>query len=284
MRAKRRRLGCGVLLALCSAGCVTSLPRGPESISYGVPNRGFVHRPGKLAEAGLGYVRARPGEETRYATPTLLAALERAAASVARRFPGAPALRVGDLSAPRGGEHARHGSHRTGRDADVMFYATDTRGMPAPGFGMFAYDRFGVGREVRLEDGGEVAPGVYLLDLARNWHFVRTLVLDVEARVQWIFCSSGVKAQLLRHAVQHERDPEALVRAAYVLHQPSTGRSHNDHFHIRVACTPREQLAGCRDYGPIWPWQRDELDKPPARAREPQDDAALLAFLLEPPL
>jgi hypothetical protein len=106
-------------------------------------------------------------------------------------------LRIGDLSSPHGGRHDRHGSHRAGRDADVIFYATDAAGTPTRGRGWLAYDRFGAAREP-LEDG---RPGrVFFFDDARNWAFVRALLLDPAARVQWLFVSSGVKARLLRYA------------------------------------------------------------------------------------
>lgn len=66
----------------------------------------------------------------------------------------------GDLSSPHGGRHDRHGSHRAGRDADVIFYATDAAGTPTRGRGWLAYDRFGAAREP-LEGG---RPGrVFLL-------------------------------------------------------------------------------------------------------------------------
>ena len=40
-------------------------------------------------------------------------------------------------------------------------------------------------------------------------------------------------------------DPRVLVRAAYVLHQPSSGNPHRDHFHVRIRCTAQERAAGC---------------------------------------
>ncbi len=30
--------------------------------------------------------------------------------------------------------------------------------------------------------------------------------------------------------------------------------SHDDHLHLRVACTPGEAVAGCLGGGPYWPW------------------------------
>src|SRR6185295_345893 len=100
-------------------------------------------------EHGPGFVRARPGEETRYGVPALVALLERAAAKVSHDFPGTPAIHVGDLSRAFGGRHERHHSHRSGRDADVIYYATDPLGRPVSGTGFVAYDRYGDARDAR---------------------------------------------------------------------------------------------------------------------------------------
>jgi hypothetical protein len=107
------------------------------------------------------------------------------------------------------------------------------------------------------------------------------LVLDEEAPVQWIFCADGVKARLLAYAAEHEADPRALVRATYVLHQPSSGNPHRDHFHVRIACTAAERALGCQDAGPVWPWWRNSHEKPAWEGVSGNDDAALLQALLE---
>jgi penicillin-insensitive murein endopeptidase len=245
-----------------------------------MPSKGALLRGVALPNQGPGYVRARPRDPTRYGTPTLVRVLQNAARSVAEKYPGGAPLRIGNLSSPRGGRHAKHRSHRSGRDADLIYYATDALGRSVTGRGWLAFDRFGIAREGVLPKGIETTGEVYLLDEARNWHLVRTLVLDERANVQWIFCSLGIKARLLRYAARHERNPEALVRASWVLHQPSRGRWHDDHFHVRVACTVEERASGCRDDGPIWHWQRARFEKPPFDWVSDQDDAALVRALL----
>lgn len=259
---------------LCSllGACTTAVPPG-TSVSHGDSANGWLQGGVPLPDRGPGFVRARPGESTRYGIPRLITALERAAAVVHRRLGGAP-LRVGDLSAPFGGRHPRHRSHRSGRDMDLIFYATDLDGRSVEGRGWVAYDRFGVGVEP-LEQGGRVLR----FDEARNWELVRTLLLDEEAQVQWIFASRGVKARLLRYAAEHEPNPEALFRAAWAIHQPTRGRAHDDHFHVRVACGPTQRALGCNDRGPVWSWWRDAALKRDRYA--PLNDAGLLAFLLE---
>ena len=181
---------------------------------------------------------------------------------------------MGDLSSVSGGIHPRHGSHRSGRDVDVIFYATDDAGRATQGRGWLSYDRFGLARESH-PPAGVRAGGLYNLDVARNWQFVRSLLTDREVEVQWIFCSNGVKAQLLRHAALHEPDPDVLLRASWILHQPSSGNPHADHFHIRVYCGPTQSALGCIDDGPRWAWLGDEAFKSP-EAVDAADDAALL--------
>ena len=263
---------CAVVLTL--SGCVA--PLAPEAVSYGVTNDGWLHQGVALPDRGEGYVRARPGESTRYGLPRLIEVLERASAEVATQFPGGEPLRIGDLSSPLGGAHYRHASHRTGRDADIVFYALNAAGDPVEGRGWVAYDRFGVGRESE-EHGGDL----YFFDEARNWHFLRTLLLDESAEVQWVFVSRGVKARLLRYGAIHEPSKEVLFRAAWVLQQPSSGSPHADHFHVRIGCGARQRALGCRDRGPIWPWFGDQGEKLAAPGGEDLGDAATVSALLE---
>lgn len=256
------------LLAAC--GCAEWQPS--RGTSVGLPSSGFLAGGVSLPDRGEGFVRGRPGEETRFGTRRLVDAISAAASAVSRAFPGGASLRVGDLSSPSGGEHARHASHRTGRDADLVFFLTDLDGRSIEGRAA-AFDRHGI---ARAESGDLVR-----FDVARNWELVRTLLLDRDARVQWIFCSHGVKSMLLRYAAEHETDPDALARATVVLHQPSRGRPHDDHFHVRVLCGPDDVASGCRDQGPHWTWLRS-LDA--TEGVEPfADDPALLAWMADSP-
>lgn len=264
---------CSVVLALGLLACATTTAPPGETVSHGDTAGGWLENGVSLADQGVGYVRARPGESTRYGLPRLVSALERAAASVDAAFPGGEPLRVGDLSAPFGGRHHRHRSHRSGRDMDLILYATDLDGQSVRGRGWVAYDRHGVGVESETRGGG-----IQLFDDARNWHLVRTLLLDEEAQVQWIFVSRGLKARLLRYAAAHEPNPEALFRAAWALHQPRRGNPHADHFHVRIACGATQRALDCRDRGPMWSWWRDAHLKRDRYA--PLDDMGLLQQLL----
>lgn len=240
------------------AGCAGFLPSSEETVSFGATNDGVLWRGVPLDDRGEGFVRARPGESTRYGVPQLVGAVARAAARVQRAYPGGAPLRVGDLSGPGGGRHPRHGSHRTGRDVDLLFYAHDGEGTPLKATGFLRFDRFGV---ARVPPGLPAAGRLAYFDDARNWALVRALLTDEEAAVQWILCSDGIKARLLRHAALHEPSPEVLFRAAWVLHEPRAARRHDDHFHVRVACTAQQRAQGCRNRAPVWPWIRKAVEK-----------------------
>ncbi len=253
---------------MCASGCY----RVSGSASLGEPARGVLAHGEALADRGVGYVRARPGEDTRFGTELLVGGLTRAARRVAAEYPGEPIV-IGDLSSPFGGRHERHRSHRSGRDADVIFYAVDARGESVRGGGWVAYDAFGVGHTAP-----DAASGPLLFDVARNWAFVRALLEDPLIEVQWIFCSRGVKSALLLHALQTEVSDAVLEKAAWVLHQPGRGVPHDDHFHVRIYCGHDERVLGCVDGPPAWPWR----SRPDAEARVAASDDALVSWLLEP--
>jgi penicillin-insensitive murein endopeptidase len=257
------------IAAICS--CIAEpLPVG-QAISVGTADHGYLRDAVRLEDRGPGYRRIRPGEGSRYGTPTLVAAIRRAAEDVARAFPGGHPLRVGDLSNSNGGRHSRHRTHRAGRDVDLLFFAEDSGGITAPSDSWLQFDRFGL---------ASLDGRVFGFDEARNWHLVRTLVMDERARVKWLFCSNELKARLLRYAARHERSPQAIVRATWILHQPSMGDSHRDHFHLRVGCGESERHFGCEEQAPYWPWLSDPARKDDTKANPAASDERLIRWLL----
>lgn len=238
-------------LTLATFGCV-SVEETPSSVSVGLPFDGFL-RKGVAIATNSALKLARPQDKTRYGLPELASAIEAAADSVQEKHGAAIPLRVGDLASPQGGAHPRHKSHRSGRDADIMFYVLNEKGKPVNDRA-HAYDQFGVAVQARNLP-------LRVFDVERNWTFVRSLLTNPHIRVQWIFVSKGVKSLLLDYAIQAERDPEVIAQAMWILHQPSNGRSHNDHFHVRIACGPKQRALGCVDTEPYWPWWRDDFEK-----------------------
>jgi penicillin-insensitive murein endopeptidase len=253
------------------AGCV----RAPSPLvpawrgSIGAPNHGVLTDGAELrpVAGGLRWLRSN---DRHWGLPRFAQAIERAAAEVTRQKPGA-ALCVGDLSIRAGGGPlSPHFSHRSGVDADLLFYVTTLDGAPvdSPGFIHFAAD--GIARDEAL--------GRWLrLDVEREWLLVKALVEDPDARVQWVFVSDVVQALLTEWALATGDGPETIRRAREVMHQPHPGGVHDDHIHLRTACSPDETVAGCEPAGPRRTWLAYDL---PPLSEENEE----LAFALMNPL
>jgi penicillin-insensitive murein endopeptidase len=237
-------LGAIVLAGALLAGCMpwkALLPGGTGSI--GTTSHGLLVEPDHLPARGENFRYYRAGDR-RYGTPELVGLVGRVADHVARAHPGS-VLMVGDLSSQTGGWISEHGSHRSGRDVDFGFYLSDPAGRHRSGTPLVKIDRFGVAVRARR---------AVRFDTERNWLAVEALLRDEQADVQWIFVSRGLKALLIEWALAHDRGVELARRAADVLHQPSDGYPHDDHFHVRIYCPRGESGRLCRDRGPVWPW------------------------------
>jgi penicillin-insensitive murein endopeptidase len=188
----------------------------------------------------------------------MIAAIQGAARVVDRARPGAR-LMVGDISARWGGEASGHRSHRTGRDADLLIYVLTPAGAPveSPGFLRFGPDG------LAQADGKKGK--VYRFDVEREWLLIKALVQSPEANVQWLFFARWLEALVIEYARARGEDPELVWYAENVLLQPGDSSSHDDHLHLRLACTPDEAIAGCLGGGPYWPWlpAQPQLSTPP---------------------
>ena len=250
-----------ILLLAALGGCA-------RSGSIGMPHRGVLTGAAQLPREGDGYKWLRQ-DDRHYAIPRFVASIERAAAKVAKERPGGT-LAVGDLSQRSGGQLLPHISHRTGRDADLLLYLTTLEGAPveSPGFIHVGTDG------LAWDDKGN---RFLRFDVERQWLLVKTLVEDPEARIQWIFSSRNVRAMLLEWARARGESADTIVRAMEVMLQPQPGGPHDDHVHIRTACTPDEVALGCEPTGPKRAWI-EALDQ----AGSPASDDALAADLFRP--
>ncbi len=246
-----------VLAALCSAlllaQAASATPprsgsrrraRAPQSRSIGFPWEGRLRDPAELRESEFVH---RAGEVAPggnfWGTSELVQLIERAARVVQRRVPGGR-LTVGELSKRGGGEIDGHGSHESGRDADLAFYMLDGAGQPYEPFAFAAFDGSGRGH----------APNEGLrFDDARNWELVARLVADPDARVQYIFVAAPLRARLLTEGRRRRASASVLERAELLLVQPAHGNPHRNHFHVRVYCDPSDRPQ-CEDRAPFWPW------------------------------
>lgn len=258
---------------VCGALVITGCARAPSPLapawhgSIGSPNRGVLVAGEQLPREapGLHWLR---GNDRHWGLPRFTEAIERAAARVAEERPGAR-LYVGDLSTPAGGGPlAPHFSHRSGVDADLLFYVTTLDGAPvdSPGFVHFGAD--GLARD-------EAHARWLRFDVDREWRLVRALLDDPEARVQWMFVSEVAEAMLLEWATARGEPLETIARAQQVMLQPNPGGVHDDHIHVRTACSADEAVAGCENIGPRRAWL--SYDEP--RAHESDADLAMALML-----
>jgi penicillin-insensitive murein endopeptidase len=258
----RLQLPTVVLGALLLSGCA----RAPSPLapawhgSIGSPNRGVLAGGAELPRdsEGLRWLR---GNDRHWGAPRFTQAIARAAATVAHERPGAR-LTVGDLSTPTGGGPlSPHFSHRSGMDADLLFYVTTLEGAPvdSPGF-------IHVGADGLAED--EAHKRWLRFDVEREWLLIKALLDDHEARIQWIFVSEVAEALLVEWALARGDSAVLVGRAQSVMLQPNPGGVHDDHIHVRTACSAEEEVAGCQNIGPRRSWLSYELQRPVDPDRE----------------
>jgi penicillin-insensitive murein DD-endopeptidase len=245
----------GVLGTLVLAGCASvPSPLWPAwRGSIGRANRGVLVDGTELPRETLG-LRWLRSNDRHWALPRFSAVIERSAALVAQERPGA-LLYAGDLSMRTGGGPlSPHFSHRSGVDADLLFYVTTLDGAPvgSPGFIHMGAD--GIAWDDRHDRW-------LRFDVEREWLLIKALVEDPEARVQWIFISDVAQAILVEWALARGDPPETIRRAQAVMAQPYPGGVHDDHIHVRTTCSPEEMVAGCEPSGPRRPWLAYELPR-----------------------
>lgn len=190
-----------------------------HSISWGSANRGKLINPLMLTSSpGL---RVR-NDDRAFGTRRTVQMLEAAAADIKARWPDAPDLLVGDLSASRGGRLRPHRSHQSGRDADISYYHRGN--VPTTRFLHMTAETF---------------------DAAKNWHMFKTLI-DT-GQVQFIFVEYALQKQLYDYALSIGFLPDDLKPVLQYPHGRESkwavirhARGHADHFHIRFTCGPRD--------------------------------------------
>ena len=116
---------------------------------------------------------------------------------------------------------------------------------PSPGFVRFAGDGL-----ARVQGSGNYVR----LDVEREWWLIRSLLTTPELGVQFLFVCHEIEALLIDHA-RAIGEPDSLVwQAETVMLEPSDSLRHDDHVHLRIACSPDEIAAGCSGGGPRWQW------------------------------
>ncbi len=228
-----------------------------SSFSVGTVTTGSLVRGRPLPLRGPGWrvLEATARRDFVYGSETLVAAIERAAGAVAEQVPGSVLL-VGNLSRKGGGDIPQSVSHNSGRDVDLAFYARTPDGKPVDDAGFVAFD----------PEGWAQVPGRGRIrfDAARNWALVAAFLSDATIQVQYIFVADWLRDILLDYAIRTHQDPVLIAMAEDVLHQPTEGAAHDDHFHLRIYCDRLDLLHGCHDVGVVHPWVvtwKDEIQR-----------------------
>jgi penicillin-insensitive murein endopeptidase len=259
--------------AVCTGCFGTPTPLAPGVAgSVGLPHHGVQTDAVELPVAGPGFVRFRKSGGFYWGQPGLVRAIQSAAAVVRDTLPESAPLFVGDLSARGGGKIPRHNSHRSGRDVDLLWYVTTPAGasIDNPGFVLMGPDGL-----AQVPDTNQFVS----IDIPRQWLLIKALLASSEIEVQWMFVSSTIEGMLINYALARGDDPEMIWRAETVMLQPGDSLPHDDHLHLRVACTPAAAVDGCEGGGPYWNWL------PPMPLLDPMPDAdlSLLIGPDEPP-
>lgn len=231
--------------------------QGSQSTSVGAPAAGHVLGSIPIPDSGPGFYHNpnRP-YEARFGTVELVQTIVRAAALTDQAMPGS-VLVVNDLGLRDGGPIAQHGSHQAGRDADILFYSLDAKGVPLPSVGV-PIDPKGKGIDFKdLRDPSDDQP--VQLDAARTWQFVASLIQVAADNLQRIFVVEHVRSMLLAEAARVHAPKDVVARFADITCQPEA--PHDDHLHIRLFCTPEDMAAGCLDGTPTYPFRTADLAK-----------------------
>ncbi|TXD39190.1 hypothetical protein FRC98_01965 [Lujinxingia vulgaris] len=199
-----------------------------------------------------------PVQRTRglmYTTDPMIALIENAATHVAAQHPGSVVF-LGNFGRKGGGDIPYSVSHNNGRDADLAFFMLDDAGNPALLDDLLSLDDQG---QVLLAIDETQPPQMLHFDVARNWTLVEGLLRSKAAELQYIFISNPLRAMLLAEGRRRGAPRELLQRAATLLVQPGGALPHDDHFHLRIHCTPLDLASGCVERGRRGPGFRPDL-------------------------
>ena len=197
------------------------------------------------------YLRFVPRQFERslhYTGDPMLELLDDAARHVAEAHPGRQ-IHLGNLSRAGGGDIPYSVSHNNGRDADIAFFVVDDDGEPTTPPDLLSMNDDGLFDGTEADD--ETLDDLVLeFDTAANWRLVEGLIESDAADIQYVFVSNPLRRNLLAEARHQDAAPETLAIAREVLLQPGgNAQPHDDHFHVRIHCTPRDFAAGCRERG-----------------------------------
>ena len=157
-----------------------------------------------------------------FGTPSLVRALVEASGQVAKQFPDADPIFIGDLSTYRGGALPPHRWHHDGRSADIGLFAHQGR-QPQHGFEPVWSPQ---------------------LDVEKTWALIDALLAT--GKVEHILLDHAHIRRIKAYLVEQDLlSPDELLRIFPVGRSPAIWRQrgivrhaprHGDHMHVRVTC------------------------------------------------
>lgn len=197
---------------------VSSLVFG-QSFPIGTPNNGSLENAECLPEEGEGYMQLFRDVEHIWGTFPMIDMIEKAAADVARKYPGRDRLQVEDISAKNGGDIDPHGSHENGQDVDLEFFKADGVEHNPKAKHQYYADPMVIN--------GQLSPN---FDVERNWELMKAL--HRHGNVQKVFVDKVLKNELCRYA----KSRNDYAKNIEVLRSLRHEENHQDHMHVRLRC------------------------------------------------
>jgi len=190
-----------------------------QSFPIGTPNNGSLENADCLPETGEGYMQLFRDVEHIWGTYPMIDMIQKAAADIARDYPGRDRLQVEDISAKNGGDIDPHGSHENGQDVDLEFFKADgVEHNPSAKHQYYADP---------MVINGKLSPN---FDVERNWELMKAL--HRHGNVQKIFVDQVLKNELCKYA----KSKNDYAKNIQVLRSLRHEKNHEDHMHVRIRC------------------------------------------------
>lgn len=208
------------LLGLSEAELVARYKQDPKSvgpISAGPPRAGVLINGAQMPRDDK-WILLDPGHA--YGTQETVDALVRIITRVNERFPGAPPLPIGHISAQRGGHLSPHLSHQSGRDVDVgYYYRTPMRAF--------------------------ITATAANLDMPRTWTLVKAALEETD--VDMIFMDRSIQKILADYAAMNGEDPAFIDEVFQIRGKNARApirhiKGHGNHIHFRFHNPVAEEI------------------------------------------
>lgn len=190
-------------------------PDGTTTPLYGSLSEGTL-----LPLSGEGFKRVN-SPATSWGAGHMISLLQNASKEFVKNYDSQAVIHIGSIAQEHGGPFRPHSSHQNGLDADVLFVGTRNFDSVVDEHGIVT-ERF---------------------DRQKNWDFFKLLYSQkikdgakIQSVISMILVAPEIKTELCRWANENHllEDKENLEMMKTI--RPTAG--HDDHFHIRLRCSP----------------------------------------------